>query len=85
MNNLSLSLLGSFQATLDENPITQFRTKSVQALLIYLVCEAERPHHREALMELLWPGMPQASAQARGATPHAKKNMYVYAFSEMFA
>lgn len=64
MNNLSLSLLGSFQATLDENPITQFRTKSVQALLIYLVCEAERPHHREALMELLWPGMPQASAQA---------------------
>lgn len=64
MNNLSFSLLGSFQAALNENPITQFRTKSVQALLIYLVCEAERPHQREVLMELLWPEMPQTSAQA---------------------
>ncbi len=64
MNNLSISLLGSFQATSNEKPITQFRTKSVQALFIYLVCEAERPHPREALMELLWPGMPQTSAQA---------------------
>ena len=64
MNNLSVSLLGSFQAVLDGEPIAQFRTKSVQALLIYLVCEAERPYQREALMEFLWPGMPQTSAQA---------------------
>ncbi|MCA9899753.1 MAG: winged helix-turn-helix domain-containing protein, partial [Anaerolineales bacterium] len=64
MNNLSLALLGPFQATLDDKPITQFRTKSVQALLIFLACEAERPYPREQLMELLWPGMPQASAQA---------------------
>ena len=64
MAALSLSLLGSFEAALDNKPLTQFRTKSVQALLIYLVCEAERPYQREALMELLWPGMPQTSAQA---------------------
>jgi DNA-binding SARP family transcriptional activator len=63
MKNLFISLLGSFKATLNKQPITQFRTKSVQALLIYLVCEAERPSQREHLMDLLWPGMPQASAQ----------------------
>jgi predicted ATPase/DNA-binding SARP family transcriptional activator len=64
MADLSISLLGTFVAFLNQCPITQFRTKSVQALLIYLACEAERPHRREALMELLWPGMPQTSAQA---------------------
>ncbi len=59
-----MALLGPFQATLDEKPIAQFRTKTVQALLIYLMCEADRPHQREQLMTLLWPGMPQESAQA---------------------
>jgi predicted ATPase/DNA-binding SARP family transcriptional activator len=64
MADLSISLLGAFVASLNQRPISHFRTKSVQALLIYLVCEAERPHPREALMDLLWPGMPQISAQA---------------------
>ena len=72
MSNLSISLLGSFQATLNEESITQFRTKSVQALLAYLVCVAKRPFpsnsaqasSREQLMDLLWPGMPLKSAQA---------------------
>ena len=72
MAGLSISLLGSFQVMLDEEPITQFRTKSVQALLIYLVCPAERPFRqssvqvssREQLMELLWPRLPQTSAQS---------------------
>jgi DNA-binding SARP family transcriptional activator len=55
--------LGSFAASLDGKSLLPFRAKSVQALLIYLVCEAERAHQREALMDLLWPGMPPASAQ----------------------
>ena len=63
MPALSLSLLGAFAASIDDQPLTPFRTKSVQALLIYLVCEADRAHQREALMDLLWPGMPLASAQ----------------------
>ncbi len=64
MSDLTISLLGSFSATLDQQPITHFRTKSVQALLIYLVCEAKQPQQREQLMTLLWPDMPLASAQA---------------------
>jgi len=64
MSELSVSLLGPFAASLNDEPLTQFRTRSVQALLVYLVCEAERPHQRETLMDLLWPGMPLPSAQA---------------------
>ena len=72
MSELSISLLGSFEANLDGQPLSNFRTRSVQALLIYLVCEAEQPlrpgsgraSSRELLMDLLWPGMPLQSAQA---------------------
>ena len=63
MAKLSLSLLGNFEAVLDERPFTQFRTNKVQALLIYLIVEAPTIHQRESLMELLWPGLPQKSAQ----------------------
>lgn len=52
MSDLSILLLGSVQVLLNGSPFTQFRTKSVQALLVYLICEAERPHQREALEEL---------------------------------
>lgn len=62
MPKLSLSVLGPFAAYLDERPLTQFRTKSVQALLVYLACQPE-VHQREQLMALLWPGLPQKSAQ----------------------
>src|SRR5439155_26716754 len=47
--------------------LIRFRTSKVQALLIYLAVEAtSRPaarHRREALIELLWPGLPLLSAQ----------------------
>jgi predicted ATPase/DNA-binding SARP family transcriptional activator len=65
MPNLSLSLLGPFAATLDQRPITRFRTKSAQALLIYLVCKPERSSSREGLLGLFWPELPQSSAQKR--------------------
>jgi non-specific serine/threonine protein kinase len=64
MLELSVSLLGPFAASLNQRPLPPFRTKSVQALLIYLLCQAERPQKREALMALLWPGLPPTSAQA---------------------
>ena len=64
MLNLSVSLLGPFVATIDDEPLPPFRTRSVQALFIYLLSEAERPHTCEALMALLWPGMARESAQA---------------------
>jgi predicted ATPase/DNA-binding SARP family transcriptional activator len=60
---LALSFLGPFEAFLDQRQITRFRTKTVQALLAYLVVEAESPPGREFLSELLWPGMPLASGR----------------------
>jgi WD40 repeat protein/serine/threonine protein kinase/DNA-binding SARP family transcriptional activator len=63
MEKLSLTLLGNFEAVLDQRPFTQFRTNKVQALLIYLVVEAPTVHQRDILIELLWPGLPQKSAQ----------------------
>jgi len=62
MVDLSLALLGTFTAVYDERLLTHFRTKAVQALLIYLVCQPEL-HAREALMTLLWPELPTKSAQ----------------------
>ncbi|MGD2048296.1 MAG: protein kinase, partial [Chloroflexota bacterium] len=59
---LSISLLGEFQARLDDQPIPSFQTRKVQALLIYLVAETEK-HPRESLLDLLWPGMPERSAR----------------------
>lgn len=61
-SEFTLSILGTFNATLDGKPLNKFRTKKVQALLIYLAIE-NSPARRDFLMELLWPGLPQQSAQ----------------------
>jgi DNA-binding SARP family transcriptional activator len=52
---LTLTFLGSFQAAIDDVPITRFRSDKVRALLAYLAVEAERPHSRASLCGLLWP------------------------------
>jgi len=59
---LSLSLLGNFQVSLDGKLATDFKSNKVRALLAYLAIEADRPHRREALADLLWPGWPDRSA-----------------------
>ena len=63
MADLVLNLFGPFKATLNGEPLPQFRTVKVQALLIFLVVEPGVAHRREVLMELLWPGLPLKSAQ----------------------
>ena len=62
MTLLSLSLLGPFNATHDDQPLNNFKTNKVQALLIYLAVERS-PIRRESLLTLLWPGMPEKSAR----------------------
>ncbi len=53
--SLSLSLLGVFQASLNGQPITEFYSSKVRALLAYLAVEAGRVHSRPVLAALLWP------------------------------
>jgi WD40 repeat protein/DNA-binding SARP family transcriptional activator/tRNA A-37 threonylcarbamoyl transferase component Bud32 len=64
MTPLSLTLLGPFQAQNNGRPVPGFRTKATQALLIYLAVQPKQAQGREKLMTLLWPRMPQKSAQA---------------------
>jgi WD40 repeat protein/serine/threonine protein kinase/DNA-binding SARP family transcriptional activator len=64
MAHLTIRLLGPFQVTLNEQPITGFESDKVRALLAYLAVEAGRPHRREALAGLLWPEMPERTARA---------------------
>lgn len=64
MAKLSISLLGSFQVRLDDQPVTDaFRTEKERALLAYLAVEASRPHSREYLAELFWPERSESSAR----------------------
>jgi predicted ATPase/DNA-binding SARP family transcriptional activator len=64
MPQLELSCFGAFQATLSGERLTSFRRVKVQALLAYLVLEADRPHARETLATLLWPLDAEASARS---------------------
>ncbi|MFN2164843.1 MAG: BTAD domain-containing putative transcriptional regulator, partial [Anaerolineae bacterium] len=64
MPRLTLSLLGSFQATLDGEPITAFQSDKARALLAYLAVESDRPHTREKLAGLLWPESSESAARA---------------------
>src|SRR3954449_8900338 len=59
---LELSLLGTFQVSLDGSVVTGFRTDKMRALLAYLCIEAAHAHRREALMGLLWPDQPEEAA-----------------------
>jgi WD40 repeat protein/DNA-binding SARP family transcriptional activator len=63
MAELSIRLLGAFQVALAGKPVTGFATDKARALLAYLVVEADRPHRREVLAGLLWPGYPERSAR----------------------
>lgn len=63
MAHLSICLFGSFEATLDGEPVSGFASDKVRALLAYLAAEADRPHRRETLAGLLWPDYPEPSAR----------------------
>jgi DNA-binding SARP family transcriptional activator len=63
MAHLVLNLLGTFQAILDGRPVDGFDYDKVRALLAYLAVESDRPHRREKLIGLFWPGYPESSAR----------------------
>jgi DNA-binding SARP family transcriptional activator len=69
MPRLTIALLGPQEVTQDGRPVTDFAYDKVRALLAYLVMDADRPHHRDSLAELLWPDQAEGVARKnlRGA------------------
>ncbi len=63
MSDLTLTLLGSFQIEVNGEPIRGIASNKVRALLAYLAVEANRPHRRDVLAEMLWPNNPEGSAR----------------------
>lgn len=61
---LQISLFGSFRAFLDNQPITNFATTKVQALLAYLLLESDPAHERGMLAGLFWPEQTEEAARA---------------------
>lgn len=64
MARLAITLLGTFQATLDGAPLHEFESDKARALLAYLAVEADQLHRREALAGLLWPDSDESAARA---------------------
>ena len=75
MPRLRLSFLGPFQVTLDGKLVSSFEADKVRALLAYLAVESSRPHRREQLAAMFWPGWPDASARTslRNALSNLRK------------
>ncbi|MGD2177518.1 MAG: BTAD domain-containing putative transcriptional regulator, partial [Anaerolineae bacterium] len=63
MAHLLLHLLGPLQITLAGEPVTDFESDKVRALLAYLAVKADRPHRRDALAGLLWPDWSDRAAR----------------------
>jgi len=59
---LSLLLLGPYEASLDGRPIADLYSSKVRGLLAYLAVEAGRPHARPILAALLWPDWSDSAA-----------------------
>ena len=55
MSELSISLLGTFHVRCESGPISEFHSNATRALLAYLVVDADRPHERRLLADMLWP------------------------------
>ena len=63
MRRITVRLLGPFEVTIDDAPVTTFEYAKVRALLAYLAVESQRPHPRAELATLLWPEQPERSAR----------------------
>ena len=63
MAHLNIRLLGTFQATLDGEALTGFRSDKTRALLAYLALEGTRSHRRDWLAALLWGDFEDRSAR----------------------
>lgn len=58
-----LTLFGTLQLQIDDQPALRFPTNKARALLAYLVMENGRLHRRSGLADLFWPHSSDVSVQ----------------------
>jgi predicted ATPase/DNA-binding SARP family transcriptional activator len=63
MVRLDLSFLNTFEAYLDGQPISQFRSANNQGLLVYLALNSDKPQPRDVLATLFWPEETEKTAR----------------------
>jgi DNA-binding SARP family transcriptional activator len=63
MSQLTISLLGPFQVTLNGQPVVRFEADAARALLAYLAMAPTTAFRRDALAALLWPRQPESNAR----------------------
>ena len=63
MAHLTISALGEFRVSKENEIISSFESDKVRALLAYLVVEFDFPHRRETLVGLLWPDCSEEAAR----------------------
>jgi predicted ATPase/DNA-binding SARP family transcriptional activator len=64
MTLLTLNFLGPVQVQINEKTAAGFDYAKILALLAYLAIESRRPHQRETIAEMLWPGKPERAARS---------------------
>ncbi len=62
MATLSIRLLGGFAVTLDQRPVTDFRSAKTRALLAYLAAQPDLDHPRTRLATLFWGDLADTAA-----------------------
>lgn len=77
---LRLTLLGSPQIWVGDQPLTGFATNKAQALLFYLAVTAGTPHPRDTIATLLWGEMAdtQAKQNLRAVLPELRRLVGVH-------
>jgi len=75
MTTLHINLLGGFSVTLDDRPVTDFRSAKTRALLAYLAAQPDQDHLRTKLATLFWGELPDdaAAANLRNELANLKK------------
>ncbi len=63
MQQLSISVLGSFRASLNHKSVTDFSTNKVRALLVYLALEPVKSHARNVIADFFWPDQTERAAR----------------------
>ncbi|MBX3000199.1 MAG: hypothetical protein KF893_16875 [Caldilineaceae bacterium] len=62
MEKLHIKLLGGFSVTLDDHPVTGFRSAKTRALLAYVATQPDQGHPRARLATIFWGDLPESAA-----------------------